>query len=127
MKTAEAAIPRITLLFSDLNLLQEVERALHSHYSSLLIVSETEKLKEFQTPLLIIADNINTVSEIGRLQLPKGTRVLILLEDKEGEEEIGAAFESGADTFIYRSFTIDDLLEKTEEYLAPFRKTSGSR
>lgn len=114
-------IPRIALFISNPELLSEAEQVLRKRYSSLLLISEKEKLKDFTLPLIIVADRIKDVPEIKELRPPEGTRILVILQEGDGEVT-GVAFEAGADDFIPHPFSPDVFIEKTERYLQAFRK-----
>lgn len=114
------AFPRVALFIGDANILAELEAILRSHYSSLLLVTEKEKLAEFSIPLIVIVDTIKDVAEIRELHPVEGTQILLACQ--EGDSEIvGAAFDAGADDFIPYPFDRDTVLEKTEKYLEAFR------
>jgi len=115
MKSIESAIPRIALFISDPTILTETEHILRTHYSSLLIVMEKAKLKEFPFSLIIIVDSIKDICDIQQFHPVEGTRVLLIV--KADGEEVAAAFEAGADDCITYPFPEGELIGKTEKYM----------
>src|SRR5262249_6907348 len=90
------AFPRVALFIRDVSLLGEIESILRARYSSLMIITEKQKLAEFAIPLIVIVDTIKDVAEIRELHPVEGTQVLLACQ--EGDSEIvGAAFDAGAD------------------------------
>jgi DNA-binding response OmpR family regulator len=120
MKPVETYIPRIALFLSEPEILVEMERLLKAQYSSLLIITERDKLKQFPIPLIVVVDAVKSVSELRALHPVEGTRVLLV--NREDSEEVAAAFDVGVDDFITYPFSPDDVLSKFEKYLEPFRQ-----
>ncbi len=116
MITAENYIPRIALFLSNQNLLEKTERILRERYSSLLIISDKNKLQEFPMSLLILVDTVKDVFDIRTRHPVEGTLILLVLEE-EDSEVMSAAIEAGADDFIHDSMSGGDLIEKIEKYL----------
>ena len=123
MKSAEAFIPRVALFISEPNILLEIEEILRIQYSSLLIVSEKHKLKEFPFPFIILVDRVKDVVDIRKLHPLKGTRILVILKEADGEV-MGAAYDIGADDCITHPFGKDVVIEKIEKYLEEFRQAA---
>lgn len=113
-----AFIPRIALFISDSDIRHEMESLLRSQYSSLLVMTEKEKLKEFPVPLIVVVDAVKDVSDIRALHPVDGTRILVI--GGENSEEMAAAFEVGADDFITHPFSREEVIEKVGKALAPF-------
>lgn len=119
----ETALPRIALFLSDPVLLHEIEEILRNQYSSLLLITEKEKIKEFRVPLIVVVDAVKAVSDILALGPAEGTRILVVLREEDGEE-ISAAFDVGAADCITHPFEKEKLVEKTEKYLEAFRQNA---
>jgi len=120
MTSNDAAIPRIALFISDPAILLETQEILQKHYSSLMVITEKAKLKEFPVPLIIVVDQIKDVFDIRKLHPVEGTRVLVILKENDGEA-MSAAFEVEADDCLIHPFVEHAFIEKTEKYLAAFR------
>lgn len=104
----------------------ELEDILRSHYSSLMIVSEREKLAEFGFPLLVILEGVHEVVETRSLHLPPGTQFLVLACEGDSES-MSAAFEAGAADFLPHPFNVEEIIRKIESHLEAFRKPLLSR
>ncbi|MDD5198921.1 MAG: hypothetical protein PHC88_03890 [Terrimicrobiaceae bacterium] len=115
-----AGIPRIALFISDPELLLETETILREHYSSLLLITEQDKLKEFSLPLIIILDSVRNVAALGAMHLPEGTQILVL-RDPADSEATAAAFEVGATDYLPLPLSRENVIVKTESYLEAFR------
>ncbi|CAN5724500.1 hypothetical protein BH09VER1_BH09VER1_35110 [soil metagenome] len=112
--------PRIALFLSDESVLMELEKILRSNYSSLLVITDREKLKEFSIPLLIVVDTINDVALIRESHLVEGTQILVVTNSKDSET-CSAAFDAGAADYLNYPFVPENVIRKTEKYLEPFR------
>jgi|GEM_PF-1386419 len=121
MTPTDTSVPRIALFISDPALLRETEEILQKQYSSLMLITEKDKLKEFAVPLVIVVDRIKDVDDIRKLHPVEGTRVLVILHEKDSEQ-MSAAFKVGADDCISHPFAENALIEKTEKYLSWARK-----
>lgn len=122
MKPVETYMPRIALFLSDADILVEMERLLKSHYSSLLIITEKDKLKQFPVPLIVVVDTVKVVSDIRALHPIEGTRVLLV--NREDSEEVAAAFDVGVDDFLTYPFSSEEVFSKFEKYLEAYRQTA---
>lgn len=123
MTTADTSIPRIALFITAPLILSETEQILRNKYSSLLLITEKAKLKEFDVPLIIVVDRMKDVLDIRAQHPVEGTRVLVIVQDGDSEV-MSAAFEAGADDYITHPFTPEAFIEKTEKYLEAFRQTA---
>lgn len=113
-------IPRIALFLSDETVLMELEKTLRSQYTSLLVITDREKLKEFAVPLLIVVDTINDVALIKESHPVEGTQILIVINSKDSEMS-SAAFDAGASDYLTYPFVPENVIKKTEKYLEAFR------
>jgi len=120
MTSTDSAIPRIALFISDPSILRETQEILQKQYSSLMIITEKAKMKDLPVPLVIVVDQIKDVFDIRKLHPVEGTRVLVILQENDGEA-MSAAFEVGADDCVTHPFVEHALIEKTEKYLEAFR------
>lgn len=120
MKENYQPLPRIALFIADPTISAEIEQILRAHYSSLLLISNMEKLEEFDLPLIVISDRMSDVAKIHDLKTMHSTRVLALV-DAQDNEVISAAFDVGADDYISLPLDAVQLIEKTERYLEEFR------
>lgn len=119
-RSLEDAIPRIALFISNVSVLQELEAILRNQYSSLLIVTDRAKLKEFNTPFIVVTDTIHEVAQILEEHPVEGTQILIVAQEQDSEST-AAAFEVGASDYLGYPFVAADVIEKTERYLEAFR------
>lgn len=115
-----ASIPRLALLIANGDILHELETILRTKYSSLLVITDREKLAEFNTPLIIITDTIHEVAQLKAAQPVEGSQVLIVTQEQDSEST-AAAFEVGATDYLAHPFVSADVIEKTERYLEAFR------
>ena len=113
-------IPRIALFVSDETVLMELEKTLRSQYTSLLVITDREKLKEFAVPLLIVVDTINDVAVIKESRPVEGTQILIVINSKDSEMS-SAAFDVGATDYLTYPFVPENVIKKREKYLEAFR------
>lgn len=114
------ATPRIALLISDPEIRSEVASILSSKYSSFLLITDKEKLKEFDTPLILIVDSIADAAAIREQHPMDGTQVLVISTTPDSEIN-SAAFEAGGSDVLTHPFDKKDIIEKLEKYLKPFR------
>ncbi len=114
------SLPRLALWISDPGVQRELEEILKVEYSSLLLITEREKLEEFMLPLIVIVDTVRELAELRRLTLPEGTRVVII-SGQTDSEAVAAAFEAGADDLLPYPFSRDAVVGVTEKYLEDLR------
>jgi PleD family two-component response regulator len=113
-------IPRIALFITDAAVNMEIERILRDFYSSLLLVTDLEKLAEFELPMIVIVDTIQEISRIRGLNPASGTKVLLIANALDGEIT-AAAFSAGADDCLAYPFAKDELIATLERYLESYR------
>lgn len=113
-------LPRIALFIRDGEILGQLEEILRDHYSSLLVVTEREKLREIDSPIIVITDSIEEVALLKDLPPIDGTEILVIARDDD-EELLSAAFETGATDYLTYPFAPAEVVTKTEKYLMPFR------
>ncbi|GAT33907.1 hypothetical protein TSACC_22328 [Terrimicrobium sacchariphilum] len=113
-------LPRIALFVRDGEILGQIERILRDHYSSLLVISEREKLQEIDSPIIVITDSIQEVALIRDIPPVDGTEILVVARDDDNEM-LSAAFDSGATDYLAYPFAEAEVITKTEKYLTPFR------
>lgn len=114
-------MPRLALFLSDEKVLSELEQILRGAYSSLLLVTEREKLAEFDIPFIIIVDNHRDLADTHGMPLPDGTKILTVAKP-EDSEVLGATFDLGADDVLSYPFEEDQVLARTEKFLQVFRR-----
>lgn len=119
-KPALDPTPRIALFIADESILMELEQILRAKYSSLLVITDRQKLQEFTLPLLIVVDSIKDVALIHESHLVEGTQILVVTNSKDSENS-SAAFEAGASDYLTYPFVAENVIKKTEKYLEPFR------
>lgn len=115
--------PRIALFIAEENVLVELEKTLRARYSSLLVITEREKLGEFAIPLLIIVDTIANAAAIRESVPVAGTQILVVAKSEDSESS-AAAFDAGATDYLGYPFSAEDVIAKTEKYLEPFRQAA---
>ena len=81
-----------------------------------MVISELEKLHEFDLPLVVLVDNIKDAASVHGVKSDDRTRIVIISSD-EDSEAIGAAFEVGVDDYLRHPFTPQDVLQKTKNIL----------
>lgn len=113
-------MPRLALFLSDDKVLFELEQILRSAYTSLLLITEPEKLGEFDIPFIIIVDNQRDLAKAHGMKLPEGTRFLTVARPDDSEV-LGATFDLGADEVLSYPFSSEEVLARTEKYLRNFR------
>lgn len=121
MDSQSTCIPRIALFIRDSAILKDAEGILRTKYSSLMLLTEKEKIREFPFPLLILVDQLRDVSEIRSLNPIMGTRILVILPLQD-EEIACATYAAGADEVIPSPLHAEEFLSVTEKYLEGFRK-----
>ncbi len=113
-------LPRIALFVSDGDVFGQLEGILREHYSSLLVITDREKLREIDTPIIVITDTVQEVALLRDMPPIDGTEILVVTRDDD-EEMLAAAFETGATDFLAYPFAPAEVISKTEKYLQPFR------
>jgi len=114
--TLEKSIPRIALLLTDPRASMEIQEILRQEYSSLMLISEMEKLREFDLPLIVLVDNIQDAANIRSMKSSEEARIIIISDDADSEL-IGAAFDAGADEYVCYPFSSQEVLQKTKHIL----------
>lgn len=114
------SLPRLALFIAKEEILHELETILRGQYSSLMVVTNREKLAEFNTPLIIITDTIHEVAMLKESHHIEGSQILIITQEQDSEST-AAAFEVGATDYLAYPFVSADVIEKTERYLGAFR------
>lgn len=104
----------------DGEILGQIEKILRDHYSSLLVITEREKLHEIDSPIIVITDSIQEVALIRDIPPVDGTDILVVARDDD-TETLSAAFDSGATDYLAYPFAPAEVIVKTEKYLMPFR------
>jgi DNA-binding response OmpR family regulator len=110
-------LPRIALFLTDPRVSLEVQEILRTEYSSLMLISEIEKLDEFHLPLVVLVDNIKDAASVRGMKAQDQARIIIISSD-EDSELIGAAFEAGADEYLRYPFAPEEVLQKTKNVLS---------
>ncbi len=119
--STELAMPRIALLIGDSKILAELEAVLRQQYTSLLLITERQKLLDFDMPFVVISDSIREVQLVLQLPPADGTQILVIaLEDPEIE---AAAYAVGAEGLIRYPFECKEVIAITEKFLTPFRNS----
>lgn len=114
------AIPRIALLIADSRTSSELEAVLRQHYSSLLLITEREKLAELQAPVVVIVDSLRELQAVRELPPVPGTRIVVIAKDDP--EILAHAFSLGAEAHLTYPFNAAEVLEVTEGCLEEFRE-----
>ncbi len=115
------AMPRVALFIEDLTISAELEKILRDYYSSLLLITEREKLVEFTFPCIIILDVVTEVYELKKMDLPEGSQILVITRVHDTELR-GAVFEIGATDCLDYPFVAETVIAKVERYLEAFRR-----
>jgi len=115
------ASPRVALFFTDLAVMGEIQAILSEYYSSLLVITDREKLQEFPFPLIIVVDHIHEVAQIKAAHPITGTEIFLVARPEQSEM-IGAAYDAGATECLAYPFDAEEVIAKTEKYLSQFRK-----
>lgn len=113
-------LPRIALFISDGEILAQIENILRDHYSSLLVITDREKLREIDSAVIVITDTIQEVALLKEMPPIDGTEILVVTRGDD-EEMLSAAFETGATDYLQYPFAPAEVISKTEKYLTPFR------
>jgi len=113
-------LPRIALFIGDGEVFGQLEGILHEHYSSMLVITDREKLREIDSPIIIITDSIQEVALLREMPPIDGTEILVIAREDD-DEMLAAAFETGATDYLAYPFAPAEVVSKTEKYLMPFR------
>lgn len=113
--------PRIALFIPDNKVHAQMVKILREHYSSLLIITEREKFKDFTIPLIVIVSSVAEAAKIQEFHPVEGTRILVVSNALDGETT-AAAFEVGAVDYLAYPLRKEEVIEKTEKYLESFRR-----